>query len=118
MSFLIVEDSNFIREMLRMALGSRHLIYLAVNLEEGWSLFQSKRPDMIFMDVGPPDGNGHELANQIKMKSPSTFIVMATARRHVDDKIIAARNHADGFIGKPFNKKDITDVVERFTALR
>lgn len=115
---LIVEDSDVLREMFRRAFHDMHLVYAASSVKEGWELYLDKSPSIVFLDIGLPDGSGHDLARRIKEKNPATYIVMATASRDVGDKQEAVYSRVDGFITKPFNKQEINDYVDRFMVAR
>lgn len=109
---LVVEDSDFLREMFRRALRGEHAVYAAAGAKEGWRLYQEKEPDIIFVDIGLPDGNGHDLARKIKEYNPAAFVVMATASDFAEDREVADQNNADGYIAKPYNKQEINDYVD------
>lgn len=111
LGILIVEDSDMLRELFTQAFSSLHNVYAASNVTEGWQMYIDKNPDIVFMDIGLPDGNGHDLARMIKKRNPMTYVIMATASRYTDDKKEAAQNHVDGFITKPFSKKEMNDHV-------
>ncbi|MGB9151932.1 MAG: response regulator [Alphaproteobacteria bacterium] len=114
---LIVEDSDLLREMYHTAFGSRDEVYTAASAEEGWQLYLDKSPNIIFLDIGLPDGSGHDLARTIKDHSKDSYIVMATASHDIGDKMEATRNHVDGYIVKPFSKHDINAYVDRYQSL-
>jgi DNA-binding response OmpR family regulator len=115
---LVVEDSALLREIFRKALRGQYAVYAASGAKEGWMLYQDKRPDIVFVDIGLPDGSGHDLTRKIKEATPSAYIVMATANDTIEEKEIAAHNHADGYISKPFNMQEITDCIERCLVLK
>jgi DNA-binding response OmpR family regulator len=108
---LVVEDSDVLREMFLHAFSSMHIVYAADKIEDGWKLYIDKNPDIVFLDISLPDGNGHDLALRIKKRNPNTYVVMATASRYTEDKQEAASNHVDGFLTKPFTKKEINEHV-------
>jgi two-component system, chemotaxis family, chemotaxis protein CheY len=115
---LIVEDSDVIRLMLNSAFKNRHFTHTAPNVTEGWKLYLEMAPDMVFLDIGLPDGNGHDLARRIKEHNPATYIVMVTASHDVGDKVSALQNHVDGYILKPFSKKDANGCIEKYLMVR
>jgi len=110
---LVVEDSTFLRDVFRKSLRERFAVYAASGTKEGWRLYTDKKPDIVFVDIGLPDGSGHYLTRKIKEDDPSTYIVMATASDSIEEKEKASHNHADGYIAKPFNMQEIDDCIER-----
>ena len=115
---LVVEDSDLSRELFRRALKSGPSLYAASGAKEGWRLFVEKKPDIVFVDLGLPDGDGHDLARRIKETAPECFVIIATANDCAEDRERAGLNHADGFIAKPFNKAEINDYIAHCLALR
>ena len=112
MTILVVEDSELLQEMLRYSFDSAHTVVLASNVTEAWQLYLSHEPDIVFLDIGLPDGSGHDLAFMIKSRTPKTGVIMATASRSIDDKKEAATNNVDGFITKPFSKQAVNNLVD------
>ncbi|QCK15858.1 response regulator [Mangrovivirga cuniculi] len=63
-----------------------------------------------FIDINLPDGNGYVLANKLKSKNQDSTVYLISAREIPGD--LELRNSmADGFIPKPFSKKEIFEVV-------
>jgi len=115
---LVVEDSSLLRQIFDTTLGKEHIVETAATIKEGWDLYLQKSPDIVFLDILLPDGNGHDLAYRIKGRNPKAFVIMATASDYVDDKEEAAFNRVDGFITKPFGKRKIDDIIDRYWAAR
>jgi DNA-binding response OmpR family regulator len=111
---LVVEDDDLLRNMFLYAFQAKHTVDATARIEEGWKLYNTKRAQVIFLDVNLPDGNGHDLARRIKKRDPEAFIVMATSSRYREDKEEAVNNHVDGFITKPFDMKQINDYVDGY----
>ena len=115
---LVVEDSEFLRQVFLAAFRNEHLIEVAAGAREGWEAYLRCDPNIVFLDIILPDGNGHDLAYKIKERSPETYVVMATANDFSDDRQEAAFNHVDGFIAKPFDKQKIDEVIDAYGAAR
>ena len=99
---LLVEDEPQIRRFVRAALE-----------EEGWLVFESatmqrglidagtRRPDLIVLDLGLPDGDGIDFISDIRKWSAVPVIVLS-ARVDERDKIRALDAGADDYLTKPF----------------
>src|SRR5450830_1197325 len=99
---LLVEDEPQIRRFVRSALE-----------EEGWQIFESatmqrglidagtRRPDLIVLDLGLPDGDGIDFIADIRKWSAVPIIVLS-ARVDEEDKIRALDAGADDYLTKPF----------------
>lgn len=114
LSIMVVEDCRMSRKMFHLIFGDDHYVTMAAGVEDGWKLYLEKTPNMVFIDIGLPDGSGNDLAQRIKAHNPAVYIVMATASRKIDDKVAAVRNHVDGYIGKPLRKKELGAYVDRY----
>ncbi|MFA5041374.1 MAG: response regulator [Bdellovibrionales bacterium] len=118
LQILVVEDSDFLRQIFSTTLGREHMIESASTVKEGWDLYLRNDPHIVFIDILLPDGNGHDLAHKIKEHNPKTYVVMATASDYADDKQEAIFNRADGYLTKPYGKQKIDEIIDRFWTTR
>ncbi len=116
-SALVVEDDAsglaVISVMLRR-LGMR----TAMERYAGSVLERVKRMskiDIIFLDLGLPDGDGYEVLEQLKKepKLKDVPIIVVTARDAGTEMIKAQKAGFDGFLGKPLNRNRFPDQVRR-----
>lgn len=59
--------------------------------------------DLVLSDWMLPDGDGVDLINVIKQKSPRTAVVIVSAKDDKESEIKALRSGADDYIKKPFD---------------
>lgn len=81
MRVLIVDDSNVIRQSLVKLLQSiKGLSSLdeAADLPDANNLLDQFRYDAVVLDINLPSGVGIDLIQNIKLKSPSTIVMMLT----------------------------------------
>lgn len=67
-SVIVVEDHALIRDGLRMLLATEReflLIGEAQSVAEARTVAAAKKPDLAIIDIGLPDGDGLELANEL-----------------------------------------------------
>lgn len=101
-SVLIVEDEHAIRRFLRTALEADDLrVYDAETLQRGLLEAATRKPDLVILDLGLPDGDGLEFIRDIRQWSPVPIIVLS-ARSDEHDKIAALDAGADDYLSKPF----------------
>ncbi|EOI3469910.1 two-component system response regulator KdpE [Cronobacter turicensis] len=101
-SVLIVEDEKEIRRFLRTALESEGLrVYDAETLQRGLIEAATRKPDLVILDLGLPDGDGIDFIRDYRQWSQTPVIVLS-ARSDEQDKIAALDAGADDFLGKPF----------------
>ena len=99
---LLVEDEPQVRHFVRTALEA-----------EGWRVFESdtmkrglidagsRRPDLVILDLGLPDGDGIGFISSIRQWSPVPIIILS-ARNSEQDKIRGLDAGADDYLAKPF----------------
>jgi len=109
---LIIDDEEDICYLLGSLLREQQLHTSCVNsLKEATVFLEKGFPDIIFLDNHLPDGKGLYFIQYIKLKSPSTKVVMITAFDTPDDRKKALQEGADEFIGKPFNRASVNKAV-------
>ncbi|MFG6654331.1 two-component system response regulator KdpE [Scandinavium sp. M-37] len=99
---LIVEDEQAIRRFLRSALeGDGLRVYEAETLQRGLLEAATRKPDLVILDLGLPDGDGIEFIRDFRQWSQVPVIVLS-ARAEETDKITALDAGADDYLSKPF----------------
>lgn len=98
---LIVEDEQAIRRFLRTALeGDGMRVFEAETLQRGLLEAATRKPDLIILDLGLPDGDGIEFIRDLRQWSAVPVIVLS-ARSEESDKIAALDAGADDYLSKP-----------------
>ena len=110
MKILIVDDEALVRRSLSRALkGKGHDVVEAVDGNEGLQLWQTSKPDLVFLDVLMPGRTGPEVLKEMREHSQAKVILMsAFAGEH--NMETALQMGADLFVPKPF--EDIFAVVK------
>ena len=104
---LIVEDEVTIRRFVRLALESAgHEIHEAEGVRRGLIEAGTRRPDLIVLDLGLPDGDGIDLIRDLRQWSSMPVIVLS-ARSREADKIAALDAGADDYLVKPFGAGEL-----------
>ncbi|MGE0672683.1 MAG: two-component system response regulator KdpE [Methylibium sp.] len=99
---IIVEDEPQIRRFVRIALeGEGWLVFEAATLRQGLVEAGTRRPDLIVLDLGMPDGDGVDYLRDLRAWSQVPVIVLS-ARADEADKIAALDAGADDYLTKPF----------------
>ncbi|HZM72369.1 MAG TPA: response regulator [Candidatus Polarisedimenticolia bacterium] len=68
---------------------------------------------IILLDVRLPDGNGLELAGEIRERPSPPPILVLSASVLPSERAAALRSGADDFMGKPFRAHDLYDAMAR-----
>ena len=104
---LIVEDEQAIRRFLRTALeGDGMRVFEAETLQRGLLEAATRKPDLIILDLGLPDGDGIEFIRDLRQWSAVPVIVLS-ARSEESDKIAALDAGADDYLVKPFSFQEL-----------
>ncbi len=104
---LIVDDEPPIRKLLRMGLGTEgYEILEAPNGRTALGLLEHK-PDLIILDLGLPDIEGHELLEKIRARNERVPIVVLSSRGEEAGKVMALDLGADDYITKPFGMNEL-----------
>jgi two-component system KDP operon response regulator KdpE len=99
---LVVEDDERIRTALIRALRERgHAVSSAGTALAGLRQAVEERPDLVVLDLGLPDLDGHELLRMLRAVS-AVPVVVATARDDDDSVVRALNSGADDYVLKPF----------------
>lgn len=99
---LIVEDELAISRFLRTALeGDGLRVYDAGTLQRGLIEAATRKPDLVILDLGLPDGDGIDFIREVRQWSQMPIIVLS-ARTEESDKIAALDAGADDYLSKPF----------------
>ena len=104
---LIVEDEADIRRFVRMALESEgHETFEADGVKRGLIEAATRRPELVVLDLGLPDGDGVDFIRDLRGWSAIPVIVLS-ARSSEADKITALDAGADDYLVKPFGAGEL-----------
>ena len=104
---LIVEDEADIRRFVRMALESDgHEAFEADCVKRGLIEAGTRRPELVILDLGLPDGDGVDFIRDLRAWSTCPVIVLS-ARSGEADKISALDAGADDYLVKPFGAGEL-----------
>lgn len=106
---LVVDDDDFMCEMLDAALGHKCRIVFAQHAEEALQVAQTQLPDMILLDVELPEIDGYEICRQLKMLDGTMDIPVVFVSGHdlVEDRIKGYEAGGEDYITKPFNPLEL-----------
>jgi two-component system KDP operon response regulator KdpE len=100
---LLVEDDALIRRFVRASLESQDCkVVEADSISRGLIEAGTRKPDLIILDLGLPDGEGHLFVTELRHWSQVPVLVLS-ARSAEDEKIRALDAGADDYLVKPFS---------------
>jgi len=112
---LVIEDEPKIADSLRLGLSERgYEVDAAYNGKKGLDAFQSKKYDLILLDIHLPGINGYELCKVFREKNPEIPIIILTSLIELEDKILGYDVGADDYLIKPFEFKELLLKIKVF----
>ncbi len=104
---LVVEDEQAISEPFCRALAREGFEpVLASTLAEARMCLKERAPDLVLLDLRLPDGDGRELARELRATSQLP-IIMLTARGSEVDRVVGLELGADDYVVKPFAAAEV-----------
>jgi two-component system, OmpR family, KDP operon response regulator KdpE len=104
---LVVDDEPALRRLLRTSLTAEgYEVIEAASGEEGWSVFQRAKPDVILLDLGLPDVDGREVIKRVRQIDLTPIIVLSI-RSDERGKVDALDLGADDYVTKPVGMEEL-----------
>lgn len=104
---LIIDDEPQIRKLLQINLESNgYKVIQASKGNEGLILAASHPPDLILLDIGLPDKNGHQVLQELKEWYNKPVIILSVQDSE-SDIVSALDNGASDYLTKPFRTGEL-----------
>lgn len=112
-TLLVIEDEKEIRRFVCAALRDEgYQVAEAATHKEGLVAAGTRKPDLIVLDLGLPDGDGVDFIREFRGWSAAPIIVLS-ARVDEAEKVRALDAGADDYVEKPFG---VAEVLARVRA--
>ena len=109
---IIIDDEKHCRDALTELL-TKHpevkLLDMAHNVKDGIALIKSSQPDLVFLDIEMPDGNGFDVL--AAFAEPSFQVIFTTG--HHDYAIEAFRHSAIDYLLKPVQSEELHQALDK-----
>src|SRR5436309_1834844 len=110
---LVIDDEMGPRESLRMLLKPNYQVYTADNVEAGLSILREKKPDAVISDIRMPGTSGIDGLRRIREIDPHVAVIMLTGFGALETAQEALRLGANDYINKPFDAREMREVIGR-----
>lgn len=111
---LVIDDEAQIRKFLDIGLRAEgYEVLLAANAADGLALAATRSPDLVILDIGLPDREGHEVLAELRQWS-QVPVLMLSVRDTEQEKVRALDAGANDYVTKPFG---IQELMARLRAL-
>ena len=110
---LIIDDAEPTRQAIRTMLEiAGHEVQEASGSDEGFSLYKTEKPDLVFMDLLMPDKNGLDAIKEFKAADPNVKIIAVSASG-LDYLAWAKEYGAIDSLAKPFERAQLEQTVNK-----
>jgi two-component system KDP operon response regulator KdpE len=104
---LIIDDEPQIRKMLEITLESNgYKVLQATTAKDGILMAANHPPELILLDIGLPDKNGHHVLKVIREWYNQPIIILSV-RDSEEDIVMALDNGANDYLIKPFRTGEL-----------
>jgi len=115
---LVVDDDAYVRGILRDVLASLgHRVEAVDSGQKALELFTADAFDLVITDLGM-ELSGREVASAVKARSPDTPVILVTGWAAGVDMVDMRKAGVDLLLGKPFQVKEVREVVAKALALQ
>ncbi len=106
-NILVIDDEAQIRKLLEITLQSNDCnVTEAITAKEGLTVAALHPPDLIILDLGLPDQNGHEVLKQLREWYTNPVLILSVQDGE-EDIIKALDNGANDYLVKPFRTGEL-----------
>ena len=110
---LVIDDEMGPRESLRMLLKPNYQVYTADCVDAGIKLLKEKQPDAVITDIRMPGASGIDGLRRIREIDPYVAVIMLTGFGALETAQEALRLGANDYINKPFDAREMREVIGR-----
>ena len=111
---LVIDDEAQIRRFLDIGLRAEgYEVLQAATAAEGLAQAATRAPDLVILDLGLPDRDGHEVLSELRQWS-QVPVLMLSVRSAETEKVRALDAGANDYVTKPFG---IQELMARLRAL-
>lgn len=104
---LIIDDEVQIRRLVTITLQSNeYKVFEAATGKQGLSFVATRPPDLILLDLGLPDENGHDVLKHLR-EWYSNPIIIISVQSSEEDIVKALDNGANDYLVKPFRTGEL-----------
>lgn len=104
---LVIDDEPQIRKLLEIIIESSGYRYIeASDGKTGITMAASHQPDLILLDLGLPDTNGHIVLQELRAWYEKAILILSV--QHTEEDVVTALdNGATDYITKPFRTAEL-----------
>jgi len=114
-NILIIDDEKDLCSLLSDLLSRRRYnVAIANTKREAIASLKRATPDLVFLDLKLPDGDGMKVLSEINQMNPRTIVNIISAYGSEERREEAKKKGVYSFIDKPFAEKEVLRSIKQF----
>jgi two-component system KDP operon response regulator KdpE len=105
-TILVIDDEPQIRKLLKITLQNEYNVNESENAKEGLQRVASHPRDLVLLDLGLPDQNGHDVLRHLREWYTHPIIILSVQSKE-EDIVQALDNGASDYLVKPFRTGEL-----------
>jgi DNA-binding NarL/FixJ family response regulator len=117
-SVLVMEDSPIIKKRIKDILNDTKVVrqlFFAEGLPESVAIIDRYAPEVVFLDINLPDGNGLKNLYDIRQKYPAIKVVIITNQEYEKYKQVSMHLGAYCYLDKSYDFDKIATVIQEIS---
>lgn len=114
---LVVEDHMIFCREVRHALP-QHKVAFARTVEEAKQCYNDRLPNITFLDIDLPDGDGFAVLDYIRAHDSDAYVIILSGSKLQDDVTLSRQKGAQGYIIKPFTRSKLEHYIDEYVKIR
>ena len=112
MNILLLEDDLDLGEAVRLAFESEgYRVVWVRRLDDAMASLQYSEPELLVLDLGLPDGDGHQLLAWLRREQRKVPALILSARDGLEERLRGLDGGADDYLVKPFALRELLSRV-------
>lgn len=108
---LYVDDENINVQLFRLSFRAEYEIITCTSALESIGIVEREDIKVVITDYKMPVMNGIELIERIKAVNPNVVCILLSG--YLESDIVADKSKVFGHITKPYNKKEVLELLEK-----
>ena len=106
-TILVIDDEPQIQRLLEITLHTNgYIVSSALTAKTGKSIAASHQPDIVILDLGLPDQDGHEVLSDLR-KWYTNPVIILSVKNNEEDIVRALDSGANDYLVKPFRTGEL-----------
>jgi DNA-binding response OmpR family regulator len=101
------DDPKILTGLVDMLESEGYRAVPAIDGEQALKLFESKKFDLVLLDIMMPGKSGYDVCRTIRSQDERVPIIMLTAKGQEIDKVVGLQLGADDYVTKPFGVNEL-----------